>query len=65
MPEGGEKFNFLAEVRERDRQDSGRADSPLKQADDAVFLDTTTLTLDAVVARIHALYEARTAERAE
>lgn len=54
---------ILANIRERDRQDSGRADSPLKQADDAVFLDTTSMTLEAVVARIHALYEARASHR--
>jgi CMP/dCMP kinase len=34
---------------ERDRRDSQRAHSPLRPAEDAVVLDTTTLALDAVV----------------
>ncbi len=34
------------EIRERDRRDSTRADSPLTRAADAVSLDTTHLTLD-------------------
>lgn len=51
----------LANIRERDRQDSGRADSPLKQADDAVFLDTTPMSLDDVVRRILTLFEERMA----
>lgn len=36
----------------RDRQDSEREASPLKSADDAVVVDTTSLTLDQVVERI-------------
>jgi cytidylate kinase len=31
---------------ERDRIDSGRAESPLKQADDAVLLDNSEMTID-------------------
>jgi cytidylate kinase len=34
------------EIRERDRRDSTRADSPLTRAPDAVYLDTTNFTLD-------------------
>lgn len=37
------------EIRERDRADSTRADSPLTRAADAVFLDTSSLEADAVV----------------
>jgi cytidylate kinase len=37
------------ELAERDRRDAGRAHSPLRAADDAVVLDTTSLALDAVV----------------
>ena len=37
---------------ERDAKDSSRATSPLAQADDAVVLDTTTLTLDDVIAQM-------------
>jgi CMP/dCMP kinase len=49
----------LAEVlggqRERDARDRSRADSPLREADGAVMLDTTGMTLAEVVARIVAL----------
>ena len=34
------------EIRERDQRDSTRADSPLLRARDAVYLDTTELSLD-------------------
>jgi CMP/dCMP kinase len=37
------------EIVERDRRDAGRAHSPLRPAADAVVLDTTALSLDAVV----------------
>jgi cytidylate kinase len=37
---------ILAEIRERDARDSGRASAPLKQADDAVILDTSGLDID-------------------
>lgn len=43
----------------RDAQDSGRATAPLKQADDAVRLDTTGLTIAQVVARVLALAHER------
>lgn len=36
------------EIRERDHRDSTRADSPLRRAPDAVYLDTTALSLDEV-----------------
>jgi CMP/dCMP kinase len=39
-------------MKQRDRQDSERASSPLKPAPDAVVLDTTTLSLDEVVSRV-------------
>ena len=37
---------MLANVRERDRIDSGRAVSPLRQAEDALVLDNSDMTLD-------------------
>jgi cytidylate kinase len=46
---------MAAEVRERDRRDRTRAASPLVPADDAVVLDSTTLTEDDVLSRIEAL----------
>lgn len=45
------------EIASRDKQDSERAISPLRQAEDAVLLDSTALTIDEVVARILELLE--------
>ena len=43
----------LAEqMEERDRRDSSRADSPLSQAPDAVYVDSTALTIEEVVETI-------------
>lgn len=47
--------DVLAETLARDRLDSGRADSPLHPAADAVIVHTDTLSEDEVVARILAL----------
>jgi len=44
--------DVLAQQRERDARDAGRADAPMRPADDAVLVDTTGLTVDAVVARL-------------
>lgn len=41
-----------ADIAYRDNQDSQRSFAPLKQADDAILVDTTTLTIDEVVATI-------------
>ena len=43
------------EVRMRDEIDSGRADSPLRPASDAVIIDTDGLRIDQVVGRIQDL----------
>lgn len=40
------------EIKERDLHDSERHVSPLRRADDAIYIDTTRLTLDEVVACI-------------
>ena len=42
----------LAEINQRDRRDSTRADSPLSIAEDAVVIDTTELDIDEVYARM-------------
>jgi len=42
----------LADMIERDRRDSTRADSPLKVADDAVVIDSTGKDIDAVFAEM-------------
>ncbi len=39
-------------IRDRDRQDSSREDSPLVAAEDAVLIDTTHLEVDEVVNRV-------------
>jgi CMP/dCMP kinase len=49
----------LAQVKERDARDMGRADAPLRPADDAVILDTSTLSIDEAVARAVALVAER------
>ena len=41
----------LADVKARDARDSGRAEAPLKPAEDALLLDTTELAIDAVFLR--------------
>ena len=47
----------LEEIRERDRRDRTRADSPLRPAPDATIIDSTDLTLDQVIERASALVE--------
>jgi cytidylate kinase len=42
----------LAEILARDARDEGRKDSPLCRAEGALFLDTTGMTIDAVVTRL-------------
>ncbi|MFB9908742.1 (d)CMP kinase [Allokutzneria oryzae] len=49
----------LADVQRRDRYDSTRAVSPLRQAEDAVEVDTTELDIDGVLARLLELAELR------
>jgi CMP/dCMP kinase len=51
---------ILEDIRIRDTRDSGRADAPLRQADDADLLDTSDLTIASAVQRAIALVEART-----
>lgn len=50
-------------IARRDRMDSERDDSPLRQAEDAQRIDTTLLTLDEVVERVAALVERRLRDR--
>ena len=42
----------MAEMIERDRRDSTRADSPLKAADDAIVIDSSGLSIDQVFQRM-------------
>ena len=52
----------LADMKERDYNDSHRATAPLKQADDAVLVDTSGETLEQSVTRIKAVVQAKLAE---
>jgi cytidylate kinase len=44
-----------AEIKERDRLDSTRKESPLKQAEDAILVDTTGISIETVVKKIEDL----------
>jgi cytidylate kinase len=46
-------------IKDRDRRDEERADSPLRQAEGAVYIDTTDLSPDEVVEEIAALARER------
>jgi len=46
---GGDYGQVLREIRERDYRDVTRADSPLRQAEDAVHLDTSELNEEGVI----------------
>ncbi|WP_238008628.1 (d)CMP kinase [Dactylosporangium sp. AC04546] len=50
-----------ADLARRDKLDSTRAADPLRQADDAVVLDTTALGIDEVVERLQRMLETVTA----
>ena len=49
---GGDVADVESSIIERDRKDSTRADSPLREADGAVVVDTSGLSIDDVVDRI-------------
>jgi CMP/dCMP kinase len=55
--------SVLQELRERDRRDRTRAESPLQPAADAVIIDSTELSLDEVVERVEAIITERLAAR--
>lgn len=51
----GEKVEFESvrrQVRQRDQIDSSRSVAPLKKADDAIYLDSTGLSVDQVIAHV-------------
>jgi len=52
--------DVLAEIVQRDRLDSARADAPLVRAPDAVYIDSTGLPAEAVMARLLALVRGET-----
>lgn len=55
LVEHGEKPNLeiiKRDIENRDRNDMNRANAPLKKADDAIFIDSSELTVDEVVNEI-------------
>jgi len=51
--------DLAEQMKERDRRDSARADSPLVQAPDAIYLDTTPLSIEDVEEAILKIVRAR------
>lgn len=51
--------DVLADIRARDERDSGRDAAPLRQADDAILLDTSAMTVDEAIAAAIATVEAK------
>jgi cytidylate kinase len=54
--------SVLEQLRERDRRDRTRAESPLQPAPDAVIIDSTHLSLEEVVARVEDIINQRLAQ---
>ena len=50
------------DIEERDQRDMNREISPLRQAEDAVLVDSSDLTIEQVVDRILEIFRARTEE---
>ena len=53
---------LVAEIAQRDKQDTERVNSPLRQAEDAVGIDASEMTIDEVVAAIQRLVEEKMKE---
>jgi cytidylate kinase len=51
-PEGSTVASVAKEIAERDEMDSKRKIAPLKKADDAIFIDTSEMTVEEVVNHI-------------
>jgi CMP/dCMP kinase len=58
---GASAESMAAELRERDRRDRTRANSPLAPAPDAAVIDSTSLSEDEVLQRIEALVQRKRA----
>ncbi|AXC48323.1 (d)CMP kinase [Paracoccus suum] len=56
---GADVAEVLSQLRERDARDAERATAPLRPAEDAVILDTTTLTIEQAVTTAVVLVEER------
>jgi CMP/dCMP kinase len=56
---GGDEAQVLAEVVQRDARDMGRADAPLRAADDSVLIDTSLMQIGQAIKAACAEVEAR------
>lgn len=56
---GGDEAQVLAEVKERDARDMTRADAPLRPAEDAVVIDTSSLSIEEAIAAACAVVSER------
>lgn len=56
--------SILADIIKRDENDMNRAVSPLKQADDAVLVDTTEMTIEEVIALLEKMIKETEAKEA-
>ena len=54
--------SVLHDINERDRQDMNRTIAPLRQAEDAVLLDTSALTLEESIASVLRIIREKTEE---
>jgi CMP/dCMP kinase len=52
-----------ADIEERDSRDKTRADSPLVQAEDAIYIDSSDMTIDEVVEKMLEIVRARKRDR--
>ena len=52
---GGDVLEIEEQIRKRDHLDSTRADSPLRESNDSLFIDTTDLSIESVVQKISSL----------
>lgn len=58
-----DEAGILADIEKRDQRDMGRADSPLRPAEDAHLLDTSEMTIEAAFAVARAIVEGALAAR--
>jgi cytidylate kinase len=56
---GGDIDEIAEQIAKRDKLDSSRDDSPLREHSDSLVVDTSDLTIDEVVDSIHVAYKAR------
>lgn len=60
--EGDDYDTILQDIIKRDYQDSHRENSPLKQADDAVLIDTSDLTIEETLEKVMSLVKEKIGE---